>query len=175
MRETLLETPRFRVERRRYAGEDGRPIERYIVVHPGAVVILPLLDDGRVVLIRQRREGVEADLWELPAGTLEPDEDPKEAARRELEEETGFAAGRIDPLAFFYTSPGICTERMHAYVARGLSPGPQRLDRGECIRPVPLPLVEVRRMMREGAIEDGKTLAVLGLYFLENPSPSSAV
>ncbi len=90
MHQTLLATRRFHVERREYARSGRSPIVREVVVHPGAVVVLPILDDGRVVMIRQHRHAVDCELWELPAGTREADESPLETTRRELIEETGY-------------------------------------------------------------------------------------
>ena len=104
------------------------------MVHPGAVVVLPLLDDGRIVMIHNFRHTMEEELLELPAGTLAPGEPPIDAARRELSEETGYAAGSVEPFITFYTLPGICTERMHAFIATDLRAGEQRLEPGEQIR-----------------------------------------
>jgi len=162
----LLETPRFSVERRVYDGGDGKPLIRDVVVHPGAVVILPILDRKRVVMIHNERHAVGETLWELPAGTREPGEPEIETARRELIEETGYEAGAIEPMAQFYTSPGILSEMMHAFVATDLSHVGQRLEHGERIDVEVVEVDRLRRMMREGSIRDGKTLAVLGLYFL---------
>src|SRR3990172_8332587 len=97
MQELLLSTSRFNVERRVFVGGDGRSITREVVVHPGAVVILPILDARRVVMIRNFRYTVEEELWELPAGTTEPNEASIETARRELEEETGYRAETLTP------------------------------------------------------------------------------
>lgn len=166
MRETLLSTPRFTIEKRVFAYGDGEPITQYTVVHPGAVVILPLIDTDSVVMIRQWRQAAQEELWELPAGTLEPGEKPIHAARRELEEETGHCARDITPLGRFFTSPGICTEVMHAFVAEGLVETCQNLDRGEVIQPEVLSWERLKKMIIGGDIRDGKTLAVLGQYYL---------
>ncbi len=135
-----------------------------IVVHPGAVVILPLLDEQTVVLIRNQRIAAGGELWELPAGTLEPGEAPQVCAGRELIEETGYQAAAIEPLAKFYSSPGICTELMWIYLARGLQHVGQDLDEGERITPHPTPWKTTMQMMRTGQIQDGKTIATL-LYY----------
>ena len=165
-RKKLLEMPRFIVERREYDDGDALPIVRDVVVHPGAVVILPILEAGRIVMIRNIRQAAGERLWELPAGTREPGEPELETAGRELIEETGYRAGSIEPLAEFFTSPGILSELMHAFVATDLTYVGQQLEHGERIDVEPVEADRLRRMMRDGVIRDGKTLAVLGLYFL---------
>jgi len=167
-RKKLLETPRFDVERREYDSDDGKPIVRDVVVHPGAVVILPILDGDRVVMIRNERQAVEETLWELPAGTREPGEPEIETARRELIEETGYRAGTVEPMAQFFTSPGVMSERMYVFVAKELTHVGQQLEHGERIDVEILEIEQVRRMMLDGTIRDGKTLATLGLYLLRN-------
>ena len=107
----LFQGRRFSVERRVEIGPNGREHVWEFVRHPGAAVILPLLDNGRVCLVRNRRPPVQETLIELPAGTLEPGEDPAETARRELAEETGYRAGRIEHLISFFASPGICNDQ----------------------------------------------------------------
>ena len=139
----------------------GPPEPRDIVEAPDAVVVLPRLDDHRVVLIRNRRYAVHDTLWELPAGTLEPGEDPAAAAPRELREETGYAAERIEPLTSFYPAPGFCTERLHAFRATGLTEIGQDLDSTEQIEPVVVPWPETLAMVRDGRIADAKTIATL--------------
>ncbi|HEX6241737.1 MAG TPA: NUDIX hydrolase, partial [Polyangiales bacterium] len=136
-REVLLEGSRFHVERRWLARRDGGSEARELVVHPGSVIILPLLADGRIVLIRNYRFSVERTLWELPAGTRDPDEPVEQCAARELEEETGYRALSLTPLLDFYPAPGISNERMHAFAASGLSQKAQRLDDTEQIEVVP--------------------------------------
>ncbi len=165
MQEHLLSTSRFSVERRVFAGADGRSITREVVVHPGAVVILPIIDAHRIVMIRNFRYTIEQELWELPAGTAEPNESPIETARRELEEETGYRAGTMTPLTEFYTSPGVLTERMFAFVATDLTSVGQRLEHGERIVAEVVELDLVRRWLVNGELRDGKTIAVLGTYF----------
>jgi len=146
---------------------DGTSVQRELVVHPGAVVILALTGSNEVVLIRNTRFGVGEELWELPAGTLEPSESPADCAARELCEETGYKAERIEPLAQFYSTPGFCTEQMHVFLARNLTAVGQALEPGEQIRVELVPLKDARAMMLKGEIVDGKTIAVLGLYLLK--------
>src|SRR3569623_3611092 len=120
MSETLLTAAKFRVVSETITTGGGKTKTRDIVRHPGACVIVPLLDDGRVCLIRNFRIAVGRTLIELPAGTLEPPEPPEVAAARELEEETGYRADAVMPLCEFFMSPGILNERMHLYLATGL-------------------------------------------------------
>lgn len=163
--ELLLECQIFNVVRKWTEGTDGRQHVRQIIRHPGAVVVLPRLDDGRVVLIRNYRTAVGRHLLELPAGTLEPDEEPVLAAHRELAEETGYRARSMQWLTSFYASPGILDERMHLFLATGLEPGPPDLQPDERIEPVVLPWNEALALARDRQIEDAKTL--IGLCFVE--------
>lgn len=165
------EGPVFHVEVMEYEDGDGRPVRRDVVRHPGAVAVVPLLPDGRVLLIRNRRVAVGKRLLEIPAGKLEPGEDPADAVHRELEEETGHRADRIRPLARFYTSPGFTDERMHAFVAEGLTRTEARPEAGEEIDPVPTPAHEAIAMTADGRIEDGKTIAALLLWAREAAQP----
>ena len=162
----------FTVERRQYGRPDGGVVSREVVVHPGAVAVLPLLDDERLVLIRNYRYTIGKELLELPAGTLEADETPEQCALRELEEETGYRAARLEPLCEFYTTPGICTERMRVFLGTGLTATQQRLQGSERIRVAVTALDEARRMLCEGRIEDGKTIAALGTFFLRRDGVS---
>ena len=140
---------------------DGRENSREVIEHPGAVAIVPLVDDDHVCLIRNFRLAIERWLLEIPAGTLEPGEDPAVTARRELAEETGYTAETITPLCQLVFSPGILHERMHIYVATGLSPGPTRLEFGEQIAAQVTPLAEALAMIERGEVEDAKTVAAL--------------
>lgn len=168
--EEILRAAKFTVERRRVV-RDGQSFERHVIVHPGAAVVLPLLEGGRVVLVENQRASVGRALLELPAGTLEPPEPPLACAARELEEETGYRAGRLRPLVEFLATPGICTERMHAFVADGLVAGPQRLEPGEACRPIVLEWEELLERIRRGAIEDGKTIATALYYHVFSRPP----
>ncbi len=134
---------------------------REVVCHGGSVVILPLLEDGRVVLVRQYRHAVRRSLWELVAGGIEPGETPLQAARRELGEETGYRARSLKSRLVFYPSPGFLTERMVLVEARGLtssSPRPEPDERLEVARFTP---AEIQRMVRRNTIRDAKTLVGL--------------
>ena len=160
----ILQTPRFDVYRVKVPSRSGRILERDACVPPDAVVILPLLDDQSVVLIRNERFAVGRTLWELPAGTIEPGEPPEDCAARELIEETGYRAARVDPLTTFYHSPGLCTEKMYAFVGRDLAHVGQHLDENERITVEVIPLDKTMDMVRDHTIGDGKTIAAL-LYY----------
>lgn len=144
--------------------QTGKRTRREVVVHPGAVVILGLRDDGKILLIRNRRYSIDQTLLELPAGTLEKGEDPINCAGRELLEETGYLAGRLVPMGSFYTSPGILSEKMYAFVAYDLSPQQADLDEGEEIELAPTTLQDAIDLIRQGEIRDGKTIATLLMY-----------
>lgn len=159
--EILLETPRFRVIRQARTDSRGQSFVRETVVHPGAVAIVPLLDDGRICLIRNHRVSVGKTLVELPAGTLEPNEGPLATAQRELAEETGFTAAKWEPLGEFFMSPGILSERMHLFVARELTDGAARPEVGEDIDRFLGSWDEALAMIDRGEIEDAKTVAGL--------------
>jgi ADP-ribose pyrophosphatase len=157
----LLVASRFRVVRHLEACRDGSTRPREVVEHPGSVVILPLLADDGVCLIRVFRRAVGDTLWELPAGTLDRQESLADAARRELEEETGYRAGRIEAAGCLWMSPGILRERMHLFVAHDLEPGPQALEPGEEIDAHVVTWGEAVAMCLDGRIEDAKSVAAI--------------
>ncbi len=169
---TLLHTPRFRVVRESYVDAGGATRTRDIVRHPGAVVIVPLLDDGRVCLIQQYRHSVKETLIELPAGTLEPPEPPLACAQRELIEETGFRAARIEQVHAFYLSPGILDEKMRLFLATGLTAGDPQREAGEEIDNALVPLAESVAMIFRGEIRDAKT--IVGLLWAERMTSSES-
>jgi ADP-ribose pyrophosphatase len=140
---------------------DGRTLDFEMVRHPGGAAILPLLPDGRVLLIRQFRPAAGGMLLEIPAGKLEPGEPPEECVRREIEEEAGYRAGRIEPLGHMLTAPGFCDEVIHLFVARDLSPVESRPEPDEYIEVAPLPADEALDMALSGRIPDGKTQLAL--------------
>jgi ADP-ribose pyrophosphatase len=148
---------------------DGKLVQRDFVHYPGASIILPVLPDGRIVLIRNWRFAVEETLHELPAGTLEKGEDPAVCAARELTEETGYTAGTLHKLGGFYTGPGVSDEFIHAYLATELTDGRQALDHYEEITVEVRPDAEVRHMVANGEIRDAKTISTLALYWLRSP------
>jgi ADP-ribose pyrophosphatase len=137
----------------------GRRVVRDTILHPGAVVIVPVLADGRVVLVRQYRRAVNRVLLELPAGTLGAGERPLACARRELAEETGWRARRWRRLLRFYAAPGVLSERMTVYLATDLRPGPADPEADEGgLTVAPLPLRTALRRVHRGAIRDAKTI-----------------
>lgn len=144
--------------------EGGGTLRRDVVLHPGAVVILPLLDDEHVVLLRNYRHAVGQTLWEVPAGTLEPPEPPEEAAVRELIEETGYRAKTWRKLSEFYPSPGILSERMHLFVAEDLTEGTMRPEPDEQLEVHVVPFAQALAWAVDGTIRDGKTLVALLLW-----------
>lgn len=161
---TLLETSRFRVDRVVQTFPDGRTVTKEVIRHPGAVVIVPILPDGRICLIRNFRVAVGQWLLELPAGTLEADEAPARTAARELAEETGYCCDSIEPLCNFFMSPGILREKMHAFVARELHCGETAREPGELIDNVLVTRAEVDQLIHDQQIQDAKTIAAW-LYF----------
>lgn len=159
----LLETDRFRVVERVQQSPAG-PRLRQIVVHPGSVVVLPMVDERHVCLIRNERVAVGRTLIELPAGTLEPPEPPATAAVRELREETGYTAAAWRELPGFYMSPGVFDERMHVYVAINLTAGEAAREPGENISNQVVPWDVALTMIDRGEIEDSKSIAAMLMW-----------
>jgi ADP-ribose pyrophosphatase len=172
--ETLFEGRRFRVERVVQVMPDGTQHPREVVRHPGAVTVLPVLDDGRLCFVQVFRAAVGQTLIELPAGILEPGEEPLRCAQRELAEETGYRAGRIELLATFYTSPGVLDEEMFLCLATSLQPGPTALEPGEDIQPLLATQEEALNMVRDGRIRDAKTLVGLLRYCTDRSAAGKA-
>jgi ADP-ribose pyrophosphatase len=165
MSNILLTSRKFTVERRQYNVAGKGLVQQVLVVHPGAVLILPILTAESIVLIRNFRYAAESELLELPAGTMEKVELPLTCAGRELEEETGYVAGLIEPLCSFYTTPGFTNERIHAFVATNLTQTQQRLDFGEQIRVEIMSLADALTATVDGRIIDAKTIAALHVYY----------
>ncbi|MBS1788439.1 MAG: NUDIX hydrolase [Acidobacteria bacterium] len=151
----------FAIERDRLKEENGFEIVREVVRHPGGAGCLPLFDDGRIALVKQYRHPAKCELLEIPAGKIEAGETPMESAARELEQEIGFRAGRIEPLADFYSTPGFCEERLHVYLATKLTPVEQNLDHDEFVEVVYLSLVEAVAMVARNEFDDSKTIIAL--------------
>ncbi len=143
---------------------DGSTAEREVVVHRGAVALLPMVDRDHVCLLRIYRYAVGRSLWEVPAGTIDPGESPDATAPRELTEETGYVAGRITRLADWLVSPGVMTERMYLYLCEDLTPGPTAHQPDERIEPVVLPWDLARSMVDNGRIEDAKSILAILLW-----------
>lgn len=139
---------------------NGETTSREIVRHPGAVAVLALKDD-RMLVVEQYRKALEKSQVEIPAGKLEPGEDPLEAAKRELAEETGYTCRSIRHICSFYTSPGFADELMHLYVAEQLEKGEMRLDDDEFLECDAITLEQARQYIREQRISDAKTIAAV--------------
>lgn len=144
---------------------DKKYTKREIVEHPGAVAILALTDDKEVVLVKQFRKAVEQELLEVPAGKLEAGEEPEICAVRELKEETGFTAEKMEYIFQYHTSPGFSNEKIHLFFATGLKEGMAQPENDEYIDIEKIKIDELIYMIREGKIKDGKTvIAILTVY-----------
>jgi ADP-ribose pyrophosphatase len=164
-KQVIFSGEKIRLELHHLEDDQQKRIRREVVVHPGAVVILPILPEDRIVLIRNRRYAIGPQyLLELPAGTLEKNEDPINCAGRELLEETGYLAGRLQPLGNFYSSPGILSEKLYAFAAYDLEQRAASPEAGEEIEVHEVRLAEAIEMIRDGRIHDGKTIATLLMY-----------
>jgi ADP-ribose pyrophosphatase len=140
---------------------NGETATREIVKHPGAVAVIALHDD-KLIVVEQYRKPLEKSQIEIPAGKLEPGEDPLEAARRELEEETGYRAGVIRHVSSLYTSPGFANELLHVYVAEDLKPGAVHPDEDEFLSCTAITLAEAKQLIAQERISDAKT--ILAVY-----------
>ncbi len=138
--------------------EDDLEYKREIVVHKGSAVIVPVFDDGTVALVRQYRHAAGKFMLEVPAGSLEIDEDPLTGAIRELEEEVGVVAGKVELITEFYVSPGFLTEKMYVFLATSLTETAQNLDGDENIAIERIPLAAAVEMSGDGRIEDAKSI-----------------
>ena len=143
--------------------EGDKTYVREVVHHRGSAVILPAFDDGTIALVRQYRHPTVKYLLELPAGGLEDRERPEEAAARELEEELGLVAGKLEKLCEFFVSPGFCAEKMWLYLATDLTETARRPEDDEVIEVVRLPIKRALQMITDGEIEDAKTIIGLML------------
>jgi ADP-ribose pyrophosphatase len=141
----------------------GQRTELAILHHPGAAAVVPFLDHDRVVLLRQFRHAAGGTLWEVPAGKLDGGEDPAVCAARELAEETGYRAGRLERTGAIFTTPGFTDERIHLFCAYDLAPGATAHEHHEVIRTEVLPFARALEMIDAGEITDGKTIAALFL------------
>ena len=145
---------------------DGSTGQLELIRHPGAAAIVPCASDPpgadpTILLIRQYRYATGGQLWEIPAGTLDPGEDPEACARRELMEETGVTAARLQRLTSIWTTPGFTNEVIHLYLATGLTTGEPSRERDEFIEVVPQPLSRVLTLIRDGEIRDAKTVVAI--------------
>jgi len=159
--EIILKGRAFLIRRDTLKTPDGGETKFDIIEHGGSVVIVPIDKDGNLLFVRQYRHAAGMDLLELPAGTLEKDEDPAICAAREIREETGFAADRIEKIGDFYLAPGYSTEFMHVYLARELRYDPLEADADEFLSVEKLPFAEAIQMAERGEMPDAKSLAAL--------------
>jgi len=168
----LLQCSRFSIHALDVVDREGRIRTREVIRHPGAVVLLPVLNDGRIVMIENHRHSIGQMLLELPAGTIEIGEPPESTAKRELIEETGYHAANLEKIHEFYSCPGICDELMHLYLATGLTAGQPDREATEHIENRIVDRQEITAMIADGLIRDAKTL--VGLYaLLLRPCPTA--
>lgn len=160
----IYKSKRFQVVRRTYSLQDGSIHEKDTIQHPGAVAIIPCVDEDHICLIRNNRIAVQKTMIEIPAGTLEG-ENPLVTAHKELIEETGFTADVMDDFGYLSMSPGILNERMNLFIAKDLKKGEQKLEVGEEIEILILHHNEIKEQLKNGQIEDAKTVAALLKFF----------
>ena len=151
----------FTIRRDHLRTPDGHVTKFDIVEHHGSVVLIPLDDQGRILFVRQYRHATGLDLLELPAGTLDEGEEPEACAQREVREETGMAAGKLEKVGGFYLAPGYSTEYMYVYLATGLRHDPLKADDDEFLQVETFPLAEALKMCEDGKIPDAKSLAAI--------------
>lgn len=164
--DTIFEGRVIRVQVDHVRLPDGNTATRELVKHPGAVAVLPFTEDNRLVVVSQFRKPLEKVTVEIPAGKLDPGEDPLHCAKRELAEETGYRANRWAHLVSFYTSPGFADELIHLYVAEQLQPGTSQPDEGEFVEKSEITLTEAMELIKTGDICDAKT--VMAVYAWQN-------
>jgi ADP-ribose pyrophosphatase len=163
--ETVYEGPIFGVRRDQVLEPDGVHTMREVITHAGSVVVLPVLPDGRIVLIRQYRHATRQYLWELVAGRIDEGESIRAGAARELLEETGYRAKRLTVFLDFWPTPGFLEERMYVLLAEGITAGQARPEEDEKITAKPFTRRELERLIKDGKLHDGKTIASLLFYF----------
>ena len=149
---------------------NGATIELEMIHHPGAAAVVPMKEDGTVILIRQYRHAAGGYIYEIPAGKLHPGEDPKLCAARELQEEIGYRADSLELLTSVLTTPGFTDEVIHIYKGTGLTKGKQDLDHDEVIEIVELPLEKALAQIIDGTIRDAKTIVGLQTAYLKRRS-----
>ena len=145
---------------------NGFTVDLETIRHPGAAAVVPLKDDGTVVMIRQFRHAAGGFIYEIPAGKLDRGEEPLKCAERELEEEVGYRAASFELLSSIFTAPGFADEVIHIYKAVGLTKGQQQLDRDEVLEVVEMPLSDAIKKIQDGTIRDGKTIIGLQAVYI---------
>lgn len=164
--ETAFDAGFFQVKREKVRLPDGQQKDYFFCRHPGAVAVVPVDDDGRILMVRQFRQAVDDALLEIPAGKIDPGEDPWECGHRELREETGYECGDLELVTLYYASPGMTDEQIHIFVGRHLkavAPAPTH-DGGEPISMEWMEKDEAFEAIKEGRITDGKSIIGLALY-----------
>jgi len=149
---------------------NGATVDLEVIRHPGAAAIVPMKDDKTVILIRQFRHAAGGFIYEIPAGKLNPGEDPRDCAARELEEEIGYRASSFELLTSIFTAPGFADEVIHIYKGTGLTKGQQKLDHDEVLNVVELPIEKAIAQIQDGTIRDGKTIVGLQAVYLQKRS-----
>lgn len=142
---------------------NSHEINLEIVDHPGAVLIVPFLKPGKIIMLRQYRAVIDKYLYELPAGTLAPDERPSSCAKRELIEETGYKASKINKIGQIYPCPGYSTEKIIFFKAQELMPSQQALEKDEVIELEIMSISQIKKIFKQGKIEDAKTICALSI------------
>jgi len=163
--EVIYEGRSFGVRRDELIEPTGVRTVREVVTHPGSVVVLPVLADGKIVLVRQYRHATGQFLWELVAGRMEPGEDPKTGAARELLEETGYRGKRFSVFLEVFPTPGFLEERMYLLLAEGLTAGEAQPEEDEKLSVGTYSRTQLERMIRRGELRDAKSIAGLLFYF----------
>ncbi len=162
---TLYEGPVFGIRRDEVIEPSGVRAIREVITHPGSVVVLPVLPDGKILLIQQYRHATRQNLWELVAGRMDPGETPRVAAARELIEETGYRAKRLRVFLDVFPTPGFLEERMFLLLAEGLTEGEAEPEEDEKIVSRAYKRTELEKMMRDGKLRDAKSIAGILYYF----------
>jgi ADP-ribose pyrophosphatase len=165
-RSTLHQGRVFSLVRENVTLDNGNTADLEYVAHPGAAAIVPLLDESRILLLKQYRHTLREYIWEIPAGTLDPQESVLNCAKRELIEETGYSAGQWQKLAEITPVPGYSDERIHIYLATELQPAGQNLDQDEIIDVHEVEFSRAIEMIERGEIQDAKSIA--GLFLANN-------
>jgi ADP-ribose pyrophosphatase len=159
----LAEGKLFKIVEKEYSHKKDK-ITRIVVEHPGAVAILPLIDDTHFIILKQYRHSLEKYIYEIPAGTLQKGESSKDCALRELEEETGYKAGKILEMGSFYLAPGYSTELITIYLAWNLRKGKSHPEKYENIQPVQMSCAKALDLIDKGIIKDAKTIIAVFFY-----------